>query len=123
MGELPRRAVVRTLQYKYRCVTSPTHFGQEESKDVISDLFGSFGAAAGALPWTLAGGRASYWCLVLDIFSHVNTVVQQHLLLRCSRGAHLRQLLQAPPAAAPAVRLQASAGVGAARASMGGQEG
>lgn len=85
-------------------------------------LFGSLGAAVGASPGTFTGGRASYWGLVLDIFSHVNTVVQQHLLLRRSCGTRLRQLLQAPAAAAPAVRLQASA-VGAARASMGGQEG
>lgn len=87
----------------------------------ISYLFGSLGAAFRAMPGTFTASRASRRRLGLDVFSHVNAVVQHHLLLGCSRGSRLRQLLQAPTAAAPALGLQASAGVGAA--AVGGPEG
>lgn len=102
----------------------------------VSYLFGSFGAALGALPWAFSGSWASLWCLGVDVFGHVDIIVQQHLLLHPSsrptgrsRGGlsvarlRLRQLFQASPAAAPAVSLQASTRLGAATAAVGGQEG
>lgn len=100
----------------------------------VSYLFSSFGAALRAVPRAVSGSWASGWCLGVDIFGHVDIIVQQHLLLHPSRGAtgesrgglsvaRLRQLLQASPAAAPAVSLQASTRLGAATAAMGGQEG
>lgn len=101
-----------------------------------SYLFGSFGAALRTLPRTVGGGRAPLRCLRVDILGHVDVVVQQHLLLHpCGRATggsggggglsltRLRELLQAPPAAAPAVSLQASARLGAAATAVGGQEG
>lgn len=78
------------------------------------------------------GGRRAAGChLRVDVFCHVDAIVQQHLLPhagRESRGGvpvpRLRQLLQASPAAAPAVGLQAAgAWLDAATAAMRGQEG
>lgn len=100
----------------------------------ISYLFGSFGAALGAVPGAVSGSWASLWCLGVDIFGHVDIILQQHLLLhrscRATReswgdlsGTRLRELLQASPAAAPAVSLLASARLGAATAAVGEQEG
>lgn len=100
----------------------------------LSYLFGSFGAPLGTLTRAVSGSRASLWCLGVDVFSHVDIIVQKHLLPHPPSGAtgegrrglsvaRLRQLLQAPSAAAPAVRLQASARLGAATAAVGGQEG
>lgn len=98
----------------------------------VSHLFGSCGAALGAGPRAVGGSWTFLWGLRVDIFGHVDIIVQQHLLLHSSsiatggsRGglsvARLRQLLQATSAAAPAVSLQASTRLSAATA--GGQEG
>lgn len=86
------------------------------------------------MPRAVSGSWASGRCLGVDVFGHVDMIVQQHLLLHPSHGAtgrsrgalsvaRLRQLLQASPAAAPAVSLRASTRLGAAAAAMGGQEG
>lgn len=78
------------------------------------------GAAGRAVPGALSSGcgggrRAAGWHRRVDVFCHVDTIVQQHLLPHAggeSRGGvpvpKLRQLLQASPAAAPAVGLQAA---------------
>lgn len=97
-------------------------------------LFGSFRAALGAVSSTVSCSWASLWRLGVDVFGHVDVIVQQHLLLQPSSGAtgecrgglsvtRLRQLLKASAAAAPAVSLQASSRLGAATAAVGGQEG
>lgn len=100
----------------------------------VAYLFGSLGAALRAVPRTVGGGRAPRWHLETHVFGHVDIIVQQHLLLQaCSRATGessgglsvpgLRQLLQAPPTAAPAVSLQASSRLNAATATVGGEEG
>lgn len=100
----------------------------------VSYLFGSFGAALRAVPRAVSGIWTSEWCLGVDEFGHVYIIVQHHLLLHSSsratgesRGglsvARLRELLQASPATAPAVSLQASTRLGAATAAVRGQEG
>lgn len=100
----------------------------------VSYLFGSFGAALRTVPRAVSGSRASGWYLGVDIFGHVDVIVQQHLLLCARSGAtgrggrglsvtRLRELLHASPAAAPAVSLQASTRLRAATAAVGGQEG
>lgn len=101
----------------------------------VSYLFCSFGAALRARwPGAVSGSRGSLCLLQVDIFGHVDIIVQQHLLPRPSGGAtggrggglsvaKLRKLLQAPTAAAPALGLQAAARLDAATAAVGGQEG
>lgn len=102
----------------------------------VSYLFGSLGAALGTVPRAVSGSGASLRCLGVDVFGHVDIIIQQHLLLHSSsrptgesRGGlsvarlRLRQLVQASPAAAPAVSLQASTRLGTAAAAVGGQEG
>lgn len=99
----------------------------------VSYLFGSLGAAIRAVPSAVSGSRASRRHLGTHVFGHVDIIVQQHLLLQaCSRTTgesggglsvtrlRLRQLLQASPAAAPAVSLQASDRLKAATATVGG---
>lgn len=97
----------------------------------VSYLFGSLGAAIRAVPSAVSGSRASRRHLGTHVFGHVDIIVQQHLLLQaCSRATgesggglsvtRLRQLLQASPAAAPAVSLQASDRLNAATATVGG---
>lgn len=101
-------------------------------------LLSSPGAASRAVPGALGGGgggsggrRAAGCHLRVDVFCHVDAIVQQHLLPHAggeSRGGvpvpRLRQLLQASSAAAPAVGLQAAgAWLDAATAAMRGQEG
>jgi len=122
MTRIPRRLIRLVVYFSPALCPSASH------------LFCSFGAALGAL-WTRAvsGSWASLCCLGVDIFGHVDIIVQQHLLLHPTRGsrgglsvARLTQLLQASPAAAPAapaVSLQASARLGAAAAAAGRQEG
>lgn len=85
-------------------------------------LLSSPGAASRAVPGAFRGGgggsggrRAAGCHLRVDVFCHVDAIVQQHLLPHAggeSRGGvpvpRLRQLLQASSAAAPAVGLQAA---------------
>lgn len=97
-----------------------------------SYLFGGLGAALRAISRASVSSWASWCCLEVNIFGHVDIIVQQHLLLHPSGGApgdgsgglsvtRLTQLLLASPAAAPAVSLQAR--LYAATAAVGGQEG
>lgn len=100
----------------------------------VSYLFGSFGAVLGAVLWAVSATRASRRCLRVNIFGHVDVIVQQHLLLHPSSRSTgersgglfvpgLRELLLASPAAAPAVSLQASSRWDATTAAVRGQEG
>lgn len=86
------------------------------------------------MPRTVSGIWTSEWCLGVYIFGHVDIIVQHHLLFHSysrgtlkSRGglsvARLGELLQASPATAPAVSLQAYPRMGAATAAVRGQEG
>ena len=89
----------------------------------VSYLFGSLGAALRAVCGAVSGSRAPLWCLGVDVFGHVDIIVQQHLLLHPSgeatggsRGGaggvsvtQLWELLHAFPAASPVVGLRASA--------------
>lgn len=99
-----------------------------------SYLFGSFRAALRGLPGAVDSRRASGRGLGVNVFGHVDVIVQQHLLLHPpswatgERGGglsvpRLRQLLLASPAAAPAVSLRASGRLDAATAAVSGQEG
>lgn len=86
------------------------------------------------MPRAVSGIRTSEWCLGVDIFGHVDIIVQHHLLFHSSSRAtgesrrrlsvaRLGELLQASPATASAFSLQAYTRLGAATAAVRGQEG
>lgn len=105
------------------------------SSPVQSCLFSGLGAALRAVPRAVFSCRASCRSLGVDIFGHVDIIVQQHLLFGPSRGTgrrsygvlvstlSLRHLFQTSPAAAPAVCLQDPSSLGAAAAAVGREEG